>query len=131
MIPDTSTIDLTPDQRTALARFDDLSRWSNPYLTPISLASLGGEFRGRSEFLDALRRADSNQLAACLSDLTALQDRYNAERAHAEANDPAEAMTREMFEESNRAARFRATDSGRLERVIELLEQLVERGSQA
>jgi hypothetical protein len=127
---ETILIDLTPDQRTALARFDDLAQWSNPYTTPIALGSLGGDFRSRGDFLAALRKADSYALAACLSELTALQDRYDEERRHADEHDPVEAHSRELIAEANRAAAFRATDSGRLERVIELLEQLVERGRQ-
>jgi hypothetical protein len=132
MTADTATDPtLTADERTALARWDQLATWGNPYLSPVRVAALGGEFTSRADFVTALRGADGDQLAACLSELTALQDRADVERRDAEENNPFEAMDAERLAEATRAAQFRQTTDGRLERVIELLEELVGRGSQA
>ncbi len=83
----------------------------------------------RAWMIDAFAQAtiaEAEDLAAQIADRARYVESARAFRADP-ANDPQARLMAERAEESARLAAFRKTDSGRLERAVELLEQILEK----
>jgi hypothetical protein len=127
---------MTPHELLQTMEAEDC--WPEIYL-PSNQQRVVGEDQWRSYFAGQPRPYDLNHIAASWPQIMAdvrRQREWKANEAWADKQrtnpDPnafdgqGDALLKEIREE----VRFRKTDSGRLERIISLLEQLVDRGRQ-
>jgi hypothetical protein len=122
---------MTEQQQTAF-----LDRWAGVGSRILSIADRGWHFEGQ-EARDRLFRRDLRLVD--FQDLEQQLQRYEAEEKVRSLGRPAtpepidpnaplspiEQMNQNMFDEAKRAADFRGTDAGRLERLIELNELIL------